>query len=166
MALSREISGRVSAAYGGMRYRNDNASGGEISTDWVQIPFDQSLPLFGEPLLVRFNSEDKSIALNDNEAGVYHLSLFVNFRGEQGEKFTFEIFVDQNDGNGYAETGLPIFVNVSTAAQIGETRRSTPVELGGGWKFQAYVKSDKPNTTFDLFIATLDLFRISERELG
>lgn len=161
---SKEISGRVSAAYGGMRYGNESPPASTLGTDYEQITlFNRGLPLLGDSRLVRFDLDNQSTMLDKNEDGVFSTNIFINFEGQQSTTYTITVFLDRQDGNGPQPTEASISPRLSQGDSFEIAQRSVMLQLEGGWSFSLWAKADKAAVTFNIFAVSFQLIRIGER---
>lgn len=155
----------VEAAYGGMRFQSPEAVLSTIGTTPTKITlYNEQMPLFGPPLHMAFDQANSEVVIETGQGGVYEVSLFLNFQGEQGEVYTVEVRLDT--GSGPQPVGNPILVRVSQADPYAELQLSTIGRIGGGGRWSVWVYADKNNTDFNVFGTSLYFIRISGREPG
>lgn len=148
----------VDAAYGGMRYRTDTPVADTVGLTPEKITlYDEELPRFGDPLFVSFNATDDEVDIEDQQGGVYEVTFFINFIGEQGEIYTFAVYLDG------VPIGNDIKVRVSQADPNGEIQLDTIAQINGNSSWSVWVNADKDNTTFDVIGTSLYFKRIGTR---
>jgi hypothetical protein len=148
----------VAAAYGGMRYRTETPVPDTIGLTPEKITlFDEQLPLFGDPLYVTFDAINDEVLIEDEQGGIYEVTFFVDFIGEQGEEYTFAIYLDG------APIGNDVVARVSQADPEESLQLDTIARINGGGSWSVWVNADKAATTFNVRGVSLYFKRISVR---
>jgi len=154
---------KVAAAYGGMRFRTtgpDNPVPGTVGTTPEKITlYDEEMPLFGDPVNLSFDAATDEVVVDQDQGGVYEVSLFLNFVGEQGEVYTVAIYLDS--GSGPTPIGSEIYVRVSNQDNTAEIQLSTIARINGDSRWSVWINADKANTTFNVFGTSLYFTRVS-----
>lgn len=150
----------IQAAYGGMVYRNATPPANNIGTTPEKITlYDDVVPAGGPLVNVSFDQATSELVVADGQGGAYAVVFGLDFIGEQGQTYTAQGYIDS--GSGPQPAGPPLFIRVSGADPVAETEQVTMFQVNGGWRVSTWINGSAANATFEPFLVTFQMFRIS-----
>lgn len=152
-----------SAAYGGMRYYNQNPSPATIGNVYEKIElFNQATPI--SPLFITFDDVNNELIIEDEGSGDAFVFFRLNFEGTQNVVYSVEARIDDGSGGGPQPSGDPLVIRVSSQDPYAEVSSGALAHLESGWGISMWVQASVAGAKFDVFNVQLEAFRVGAQK--